>query len=670
MEVNIRAIQSIPLEKCSPLCVRSFENHAREILDIPESSYLVTGFRGVGKTTYVNFLIDKVQQLSQKPVIVLKVNLALESTHEAILKRLVRQLYHNAENIDLPDDWRQSIGDLFARTYSEITDETIHQSASESLQFVKTSIALKDVAVSIFACLLTSNISLGLNLNPGLVTLLSVVASLITLWLSSTVFSSERHASSKTQHESRAKQLFDEEILEYRLLKVFEDLKCQYRTIVILDEGDKLQQSPTIMDLLSGLRPILLGGCVTSIVVSGKSTYNEWVASTLEEDGSHAAFFSNHIHVPLLSEEETLRIAKQVLGEGASHVLPKLYYKSKGVPRLLFMEIRRMLQCDTEGRWSLATPNPVEMGLYKDLISAITATSSRFQDSFFRDEGSVDTITDFCFRSVGQIIRRHTVSKSELSGRAGGYLWAKEHLDLVVDGLLDELRQRNVVEVEDKSQLIVMTEKYTPVSREVSLATSIPLEPLLGLFEGKDRLEMEEAVGKYQPLLRKLAKHYRFLGIDQDELLGEAAVSLLEALATYENDSDESLDGYIARFVYRDLELYVSQEIRERENAPVSLEQDAFDSYSDFEQNRDFDADLNSALELQMYMGRLPFLERRVLELTYGLNGNPRLEDRLITVELGLGSVNRVRSLRMRGLARMRNYLREEAAPSSDLNRK
>jgi Cdc6-like AAA superfamily ATPase len=325
------------------------EKLARIIIS-SEGAILITGNRGVGKTTLVNNVfaksIPKIKgnsfQKDPWKIIHVTINVAKENALKNILRLCVRSIYNTFYNLEHDT----KLGGKFILSNEER------------------------------AFLEWANLRASYNVNVSQSTEISNISEIQLLWgiKPSELFPTHKsvlgllpNLESKISHkwneklneriglidydETRAEEdieNFIKLISERRILRDQQPIKL----VIIFDELDKLDYEDQ-EHLFKKLKNLFLSRYSVFILITNKDFYNEWSQTRLHEDSLLGSYFSSVIVVPLFSYIDTLRLITNltVLPIDGNKTPPAtveklakyITFQAGGIPRDIIREIQEIL---------------------------------------------------------------------------------------------------------------------------------------------------------------------------------------------------------------------------------------------------------------------------------------------------------------------------------------
>ncbi len=392
---QIKPFSIAPLEKESdldsydrlPELVKSVSN---EVCSSQGGCFLVTGYRGVGKTSFVNKVLQTTKtKLTDKTIVVpVRLSLARGYSTDKLLRRLIRELFYainrNGVYDKLDIDSRQKLNTAFLRTSRQIK--------TALAQGLKEAVSKTDTNATRYSSETKFDAGIGIE----------KIASLLGS------FSAKRekeHSVSKTHSKETSSELgmeiefleYDDEIAENdlsELIDLFQDKQVEIgqksteassrklrqpewfwktlnklfprietftsvtkpestpihqsiKLLFVLDEIDKMSVDDA-EQIFRSLKNLFLKGNVFFFLVTGKAFYYDWLRKRTSEDDIFFSLFTRIIHISLFSDEEFDAIVNKLAVEFPDDLLAHLKYKAKGTPREFLREVSRFVDWSTE----------------------------------------------------------------------------------------------------------------------------------------------------------------------------------------------------------------------------------------------------------------------------------------------------------------------------------
>jgi serine/threonine protein kinase len=312
-------------------------------------SFLITGFRGVGKSTLVLRTLDQIAEESGQDDLIVPVllSVARSTSTERLLFAVVRRVFETLCDTGafgrLSPATRQALLVAYMRT---------------SLSFKETQSDTRDLA---------AGMSLGPGSGKGLKALLSAIAPSVSI-------SSDRSHSLATEAAFLA---YSETDAEYDLQRIVslvgqqpdatvsrlrgwrrwwyhkQRVDPKVHLIIILDEIDKLTVNASglaaVEDLLSGIKNVFTMPGAHFLLVAGPDLHDRAVRDAARGNGIYESVFGWSMYVPCTWNAPDLLVQGLTApNPGDSYLPPQaltryLRFKSRGVPRRLLQELNRFV---------------------------------------------------------------------------------------------------------------------------------------------------------------------------------------------------------------------------------------------------------------------------------------------------------------------------------------
>ncbi|SES13028.1 ATP-binding protein [Salipaludibacillus aurantiacus] len=288
----------------------------QELLYGVNSSFLVSGYRGAGKTTLVNRLI---KMLYNEKIVFVNLNFTKYEKHTLVLRKLIRELYLSLYDSNKLKEieskkLRDQIKLLYDHTFFDISSYSNLSNIKESNFRISNNIELKKLLKTIFpiTAIVFSSFNLSFNFLPFILNQINIIAllgSIVWLLVDLVKINNNYQKTKTVSEENTRKSLYDDEIAEYHLKDILGKLKEEgIKTVFVLDELDKIDNELEMEGLISDFKPLLLSNLATFIVISGQKLYYKLLASNILDDSLMTSIFSKNIHVPLASDFELEKV--------------------------------------------------------------------------------------------------------------------------------------------------------------------------------------------------------------------------------------------------------------------------------------------------------------------------------------------------------------------------
>lgn len=328
------------------------DNLARSILR-NDGVILVAGYRGVGKSTFVNAALSKlpdIEKLQQGnvqwrvvPVQISVAKIAGDAGALNVLRLCIRALYRTFLGTDStrPDaDLEKPLdkSDVHLLKWANLrASYKVDMTQGESIS------SLRDLEVS-------------LDLKPGDLLPKPITSGILGLLLPG--LSGKYSKEWKKQVEQTIALLdYDAERAEEDIVRIIDQLsrpgtrrKVGIKLVFIFDEMDKLEIEE-VKTLIKQLKNLFLTRNAVFLLVTGKEVYYERLKGQKDEDSPFGSYFSNVVTVPLFTSRETTELLEKLwLKDRASlSSLEKTFiqmlggyltYQGRGLPREIIRELQ------------------------------------------------------------------------------------------------------------------------------------------------------------------------------------------------------------------------------------------------------------------------------------------------------------------------------------------
>jgi serine/threonine protein kinase len=340
-------------------------------------SFLITGFRGVGKTTIVLRALDELQQesdgaLGYLPVVL---SVARPMTVDQLLFEVVRRLFEALTDSGVLDTLAPDIRHALLLAY-----------ARTSLAFKETSSRTRESTQS-------------LSLDIGQLGAAGAAMGIVTPKLGVT----RKRADTMAREASFL--AYSHADVEHDFLRILALLDASSalaapsgsrfprlrrrrrpwrgRLVVVLDELDKLTSDPkglaAVDALLTGLKNLLTARNVHFVFVGGPELHDAFMRDVARGNSVYESVFACHLYVPCVwqASRNLLRAVVEEPGTAGAERLNTLVdyldFKARGIPRLLLRELNSLVRW-RDGRPEIAVTelDDARVKFYADIQSAVT----------------------------------------------------------------------------------------------------------------------------------------------------------------------------------------------------------------------------------------------------------------------------------------------------------
>lgn len=313
-------------------------------------SYLVTGYRGVGKTSFINYALALAHQRlssSDPPGILVRVYLSLARNYEIekLLRRTIRQLYESLIQT------KASFGESSVTLYTLLPDDL---KAELTIAYQKTSAKVSEAASEALKTVIATATTKEFGAGAEATGEATIAPPPLPARLAMKLGGSYKRSSTTSKTEETAREMvdslqyleYDDEIAEAELMRLIKRLTRspvwlshqeifpvgrkwswlwriwgkirgrdylhqvtrkeeahQLHLVFVFDELDKV--SPDDAEkILKSLKGLLTSGDATFIFIGGWEFARRWLLRTQPEGDLLYSLFNEVIYVPLYSDDE------------------------------------------------------------------------------------------------------------------------------------------------------------------------------------------------------------------------------------------------------------------------------------------------------------------------------------------------------------------------------
>ena len=280
-----------------------------------ESSYYVSGYRGVGKTSFISKVEEELSKLNG--YIFIHVPIAKYDKYEILIRSFIRQFYcqfvenklcEKDEKIKINEELPKLVAELSQlnkETFAIVNKEIVR---GEKFEKVKEIIKLNLKEEILFFALSLLTVFL-LTINFGSQETYKIIAQILSVGVTIAQAIKLGYTLKETttfidQNTETHKTFYDDDIAEYRFNSLLKKFKAaNIRPVFVLDELDKLSVKDS-KNVLFLFKSTFLAGHANFIVVGGQELYYDLYTSHDIEDPILSTLFSKTFHVPLKSSYE------------------------------------------------------------------------------------------------------------------------------------------------------------------------------------------------------------------------------------------------------------------------------------------------------------------------------------------------------------------------------
>lgn len=328
--------------------------------------YLISGYRGAGKSSFVR-KVESVAIADNNSTLFVHVNFTKYKSQNYLLRKLIRAIYqslieakykHVLENLVAKETKLAKeaqtlvlLERLYDQTFNEVSDsqQILGEETEERrievdfwLFFSFSLISLLSLSNIIYTWITSDIIPTVIILIASSVAAIREAISIKSYWSKKNVFTKD----------FQRKSMYDDEISDFHFNTLLDKFSSnEIKLVFVLDELDKVG-ADEVDPLINEMKPYLVSGKASFIVVAGQSLYYKYKSAQTEDDAVISTLFSRIVHVPLQSIEAFKNIFDGLINKGRTDNPPSpeyqtfldyLIFQSKRVPRRFVNLIREKI---------------------------------------------------------------------------------------------------------------------------------------------------------------------------------------------------------------------------------------------------------------------------------------------------------------------------------------
>lgn len=327
-----------------------------DVIQGTPTCYLVSGYRGAGKSSFVRKVESMARKKTSVPLFI-HINFTRYKSQNYLLRKLIRAIYQS-----LVDEKNKSIYDsllqkeekaekeektdiLLKRLYDQTFHEHVHtqqqkedETRVKSIEFDYVLLLVFAVTAFVSAC----NFFEIFSITDKALSIITFAASIIGSFSQALSIKLKKEKTKSFTEDFQRKSMYDDEISDFHFNTLLDRFsKNKIKLVFVLDELDKVK--PDEVDpLINEMKPYLVSGKVSFIVVAGQTLFYKYKSAQTEDDAVISTLFSRIIHVPLPSIDSFRNIFDGLINKSRTDnptstdyqtFLDSLIFESKRIPR-------------------------------------------------------------------------------------------------------------------------------------------------------------------------------------------------------------------------------------------------------------------------------------------------------------------------------------------------
>ncbi len=362
------------------------EDLVQDILHGSPTSYLISGYRGAGKSSYIKKLESEIaKKKGNVPFIYL--NFAKHEVRSILLRKLIRNFYLqlHANKIvfkSLEDDAKlndilKNFKELYERTFYDVSKNSNEKTVSKFISTLSFKSNFKDILLLLASLFCSNSLLVAFSFTNWYSWILAAIP-LLALF----TYEYKNIYEESTSDEISKKMLYDDELAEHYLIEVLKNFKEKIKPVFILDELDKIHDDSLISTLINELKPIMLSGLASFIVVAGQNLSYNYYSSKTKDDAALSSLFSKLHHVSLFSSFELRQLFEKLIVKSDNELseneinlrrsfIDCLIFESKRIPRRFVILIRQKIIWDEDKAFIEIDNILDDLLIYSNLIALV-----------------------------------------------------------------------------------------------------------------------------------------------------------------------------------------------------------------------------------------------------------------------------------------------------------
>ncbi|WP_427137334.1 hypothetical protein [Psychrobacillus psychrodurans] len=456
--IDIKKISDAPIDSADIFEIPKFKRLKSEILLGNPTTYLVSGYRGVGKTSFMKTLVNKVKlELDEKDVneknkkrslfceffhektnvfvvngtnkykVFIHINVGKYSSFSNVVRSLVREIYWKVTEKEKTSKILKSNLTLLSElklTYQRtFEDVEIKENDIETIESIKTylfSATFQKLLIRL-STLVVGSTALIEYIKEGSVGLKILIPLLIVAFFLFSFEYKKNKLNAKTKEMNR-KTFYDDEIAEFQLARIIDNLYDNGIEIVfIIDELDKIEKDEDINNLISELKPLMLKGKSNFLLIFGQKMLYKYLMADIFDNNILSSIFSRNVHIPLLDRKgfenylNMITIEPKVISEELliSEYLDEKILLSNRIFRKFISLVRNDIQFDSDGKTFIEiSENNLVRNTNANLARILYLVEDEIEKSkeYVLDEGVKDFLISNLYNTISIMKRKQHVS--------------------------------------------------------------------------------------------------------------------------------------------------------------------------------------------------------------------------------------------------------------------
>lgn len=399
------------------------EGFVLDIINGTPSSYLISGYRGAGKSSFIRKLEADIKEKDEN-ILFVYLNFAKHEKRSILLRKMIRNFYLCSEEkkifekLKQKDELKKPINqfrELYERTFYEVSKNTNERKTTTVTSILGYEVNLKDLFLTAGSILFFLVSLFKLDLTRGITYIPTGVSVLLGI-LQFGYLEKKKTTENTNTDEVSKNSFYDDEIAEHYITEVLISFQNHIKPVFVLDELDKINDDELVENLINELKPIMLSGLASFIVVAGQNLYYNYYLSQTKDDGALSSLFSKVHHVPLFSISELRILFSRLiqLDSIKEEEIPLvdayvdfLIFEAKRVPRRFIILLRQNIIWEDKQAFIEIDKSIAELIIYSKILNRI----EKIDDQEIAHKDYPEAIRDYF--NMQLLLKSHKILKNQ-----------------------------------------------------------------------------------------------------------------------------------------------------------------------------------------------------------------------------------------------------------------
>lgn len=409
------------------------KDFVNDLLNGNPTCYLISGYRGAGKSSFVKKVESEVKSKLANSLFV-HLNFAKHEPRTILLRKLIRNFYLQLTSSDNKQLYQalstntilqspiKNLEELYERTFYDVSKNSNEKRTILTASTKKIEFNLQEFLTSVIygAGIIVLIIKLDLREWYSYILITLITLALILPFAKYFSYSKSLTKGNEKLEENSKNSFYDDEIAEFLILNVIKDFSEHVKITFVLDELDKINDDKLVEGVINELKPLMLSGVANFIAVAGQDLFYNYYFSQQKDDSTMASLFAKVHHISLLPVAELknlfyrlIKASQDSFSQDETEILncyaDLLIIGSRRIPRRFILLIRQNLIWDNNEGFLEITKSLDELKIYSRLSQSI----EKIHSDRIAPEGYPEAINDYLtmqlYLKVDEIINHNSL---------------------------------------------------------------------------------------------------------------------------------------------------------------------------------------------------------------------------------------------------------------------